>query len=215
MDYLVVITRTILFYFLIAILYRLMGKREVGQLGIIDLIVSISIAQLAVISIENYKAPIFTALIPVVFLFLFQVVFAYISLKNQAFRNLLGGKPSIIIKNGKLNFKEMVKERYNLDDLLTQLRDKGIRSIEEVEYAVLEENGRLSVFKYNLLRLPTNYPMPIILDGDIQKDTLKALNKTETWLKNMLREENVDLKEVFYAFYKGRKLYIIKKSGLL
>lgn len=211
-TYLVVIFRTVVFYSLIIALYRLMGKREIGQLGIVDLIVSISMAQLASISIENYKDPLLLALIPVLLLALFQVVFAYCSLKFHKFRNIFEGKPSVIIERGKINFKVMVKEKYNLDDLLTQLREQGIKSIEEVEYAILETNGNLSVFKYNFFKIPSNLPLPLVLDGVIQPDTLNLLKKDEYWLNEMLDKENLILNEIFYAFYKGKKIYVIKKQ---
>ena len=124
-----------------------MGKREVGQLSITDLIVSLLIAELAVISVENYDKSILFSLVPIVILVILQCILSYISLKKPKFRIFLDGNPSIIIKNGKINYKEMLKQRYNLDDLLVQLREKSIKSIEDVDYAVLETNGRLSIFE--------------------------------------------------------------------
>lgn len=209
-----VIFRTFVFYFLIALLYRIMGKREVGQLGVIDLIVSISIAQLAAISIENFKDPIIYSIIPVVIFFGFEVLFAYLSLKNTKFRTIFEGNPTTIIKHGKINFKNMIKERYNLEDLLTQLREKEVKSIDEVEYAILETNGKLSVFKYNMLKLPTDVPLPLVLDGKLQKETLKMIRKSENWFNNMINEKNVSLDNIFYAFYKSKKIYIIRRSKL-
>ena len=126
----IVVLRTIFFYLFIFVIYRIMGKREVGQLSITDLIVSLLIAELTVISIENYKASILYSLIPIVILVLMQCILAYISLKKPKFRIFLDGNPSLIIKNGKINYNEMLRQRYNLDDLLVQLRDKGYRSIE-------------------------------------------------------------------------------------
>ena len=120
MDYLIVSLKTAFFYFFVVFLYRLMGKREVGQLGVIDLIVSILIAELVAISIDNVDDPVFLAIIPISLLVIFQLLMAVISLKNGKIRNFFDGKPSVIINKGKLNFKEMVKQRYNLDDLLTQ-----------------------------------------------------------------------------------------------
>jgi uncharacterized membrane protein YcaP (DUF421 family) len=186
-----------------------MGKREVGELGIIDLVVSVSIAQFASISIENYHEPLIHTLIPICLYVIFQVVLAAISMKNTKIRNAVDGKPSIIIKEGKINFKEMTRQRYNLDDLLTQIREKGIKSLEEVEYAVLETSGKLSVFPYE--KKKKNYPMPLILDGEIQKDTLKDLNKDESWVMKILKDQNVKLDKVFYAFYKEDKTFIIKR----
>ena len=190
-----------------------MGNREVGQLSIIDLIVSLLIAELTVISIENYNKSMLYSLIPIVVLVLLQCILAYISLKKPKFRIFLDGNPSLIIKEGKINYNEMLKQRYNLDDLLVQLRDKGYRSIEEVEYAVLENNGTLSIFPYETNKTPL--PLPIILDGDIQEDTLKHLKKDKKWVYNFLERKNLTLEEIFFAFYKDKNIFIIKNQDLL
>ena len=215
MDYFIIVTRTLFFYFLIFLIYRLMGKREVGQLGIIDLIVSILIAELAVISIENFNDSIMISIVPIIVLTILQMILAYFSLRKSKFRSFLDGNPSLIIKNGKINYKEMLKQKYNLDDLLVQIREKGYRSIEEVEYAILENNGTLSVFNYDKSKRQTPLPLPLILDSSIQIDTLKILNKDKEWVYRLLREQNIDIKEVFYAFYKDKNIFIIKNSELL
>lgn len=213
MDYLIVLERTILFYIIITVLYRFMGKREVGQLGIVDLIVSILIAELAAISIDNRTESIFLSIIPIVALVLIQMGMAYYSLKNQKVRDAFDGTPSVMINRGKINFKEMVKQRYNIDDLLTQLREQHIKSIEEVDYAILETSGKLSVFKKKDNRFG-DYPLPLILDGKIQEDTLKQIQKTEKWLQKTLTEEKVNIEEIFYAFYQEKNIFIIKKEDL-
>lgn len=213
MDYIIVLLRTIVFYLVITAIYRFMGKREIGQLGMVDLIVSILIAELAAMAIENRKESIFLSLFPIGLLVIIQIVMSYISLKNSKIRNLFDGNPSVIINRGKINFKEMVKQRYNIDDLLTQLREKQIRTIEEVDYAVLETSGRLSVFKKDS-NLFGEYPMPLILDGEIIDETLNQINKTNSWLESNLKKENVDLEDIFYAFYRNKKLFIIKDSEL-
>ena len=189
-----------------------MGKREIGQLSIIDLVVSILIAELVAISIENHEEGLMLTVVPILILVLLEIIAAIVSIKSNKVRNLLEGKPSLIINKGKINYKEMVKQRYTLDDLLLELRYKSIKNIEDVEYAILENNGKLSIFKYNFLKLNTANPFPIILDGVIQKDTLKYLKKNEKWVYNLLEKENVVLQEVFYAFYKNKKTFIIKQS---
>ena len=113
MDYLSVLIRTIFFYFFIFIIYRIMGKREVGQLGIIDLIVSILIAELAVISIENFESDILYSIIPIILLAILEMSLAYFSLKLPKIRNILDGNPSVIIKDGRVNYREMLKQKYN------------------------------------------------------------------------------------------------------
>lgn len=214
MDYLIVLLKTFLFYWVIVLVYRFMGKREVGELGIIDLIVSVLIAELAAISIENYKENVFLTLLPLLLLVVLQILLAKVSLKSPKLRTILDGNPSVIIDNGKVNFKEMIKQRYNLEDLLTQLRAREVKSIEEVEYAILETSGKLSVFKKNA-STKGPYPLPVILDGKIQKDTLKDLNKDEAWLSSLLKVKKVKLDDVFYAFYKDKQLFIIKNSDCI
>lgn len=214
MEYINICIRTGLFYFFILLIYRIMGKREVGQLGIIDLIVSILIAELAVLSIEELDKSIFISVIPILTLTLLQTILAYFSLKKPKFRILLDGNPSLIIKNGKVNFKEMTKQKYNLDDLLVQLREKGFKSIEEIEYAILENNGTLSVFAYEEEK--DNYlPLPLILDNKIQEDTLKHLHKDSKWVLNLLNKRNINIEDVFYAFYKDKNVFIIKNDDLI
>lgn len=213
MDYLIVLFRTTLFYIIITIIYRFMGKREIGQLGMVDLIVSILIAELAAMSIENRNENIFLSILPIALLVIIQIGMSYISLKNSKIRNLFDGNPSVIINKGRINFKEMIEQRYNIDDLLTQLREKHIRSIEEVDYAVLETSGKLSVFKKDN-KLFGEYPMPLILDGEIDQGTLRQINKTEEWLTNQLKKENVLLEDIFYAFYRNKKLFLIKEEDL-
>ena len=211
MAYIIVLYRTFLFYAIIVVIYRFMGKREVGQLGIVDLIVSILIAELAAISIDNRNESVFLSILPIFLLASIQILLSYISLKSKKIRDVFDGNPSIIIENGKLNFKEMIKQRYNMDDLLTQLRENHIRSIEEVDFAVLETSGNLSVFvkKSNYFG---NYPLPLILDGVVDYSILKKIKKDEEWLHRTLKLENVELDNVFYAFYRNNKLYIIKNN---
>ena len=164
MEYVWLFVRTVFFYGVIMVVYRIMGKREVGELSIIDLIVSILIAEIAAISIEKYDSSILVSLVPIAAIVIVQVLIAKISLKSSNVRNLSDGTPTVIIKQGKIKFKEMVKESYNLDDLLTQLRSRGIKSIEDVDYALLETSGKLSVFP-KMGNASGDFPLPVILDG--------------------------------------------------
>ncbi len=213
MKYFVIFYRSIFFYLLITTVYRIMGKREIGELSIIDFIVSIFIAEMAAISIENYDASILVSIIPISILVILQVIFSFLSLKSENARNILDGEPSVIINRGKVNLKEMKKQRYNLDDLLTQLREKSIKSIEEVDYAILETSGKLSVFTRE--DDPTrSYPLPVIMDGKVEEEVLTQIKKNKTWLEKELEEENISLENIFYAFYKNKKLYIIEQDKI-
>lgn len=203
------IFKTIILYAFIIIVYRIMGKKEVGKLSIVDLIVSILIAELAAISIESSDRSIFTSLVPIVVLVIIQVGLGYVSLKNFKIRKFIDGDPTVIIKDGKVNFKEMTHLRYTLDDLISQLREQEVKSIGEVDYAVLENNGKLSVFK-----TCKDYPLPIIVDSNIDYKVLKDLKKDEKWISNILDEKGLTLQDVFYAFYSKKKTFIIKHSDL-
>ncbi len=207
-----IIFRTLFFYFFIALAYRIMGKREVGQLGIIDLIVSILVAELVAISIENYKDNIFLTIVPIVLLVAVELILGFVSVKSRKFNRLFGGKPTIIINQGKLLYNNLVSQRYSLDDLLLELRQSGIDSIEDVNYALLEPNGKLSIFKYDLLKRVKPIPLPLVLEGVIQKETLKNIDKDERWLLENLEHNKIALENVFYAFYNKEHIYVIRKS---
>ena len=211
MDILNALFRTIFFYFFVVFAYRIMGKREISQLEIIDLIVSVLMAELIAISIENINDSIVLTIIPITALVILEIILAKFSLKSRKFNNLMGGKPSIIISNGKINYKELIKNRYSLDDVLLELRQKSIKSINDVEYAILEPNGKLSIFKYNILKTKSDFPMPLVIDTEIKYETLKYINKSESWLINNLHNKKILLNDVFYSFYKNNKIYIIKK----
>ena len=193
-------------YFFIIFVYRLMGKKEVGQLSIVDLIVSILIAELIALSIQTEKS-IFISIVPILVLVGVQILISFITLKSSKIRYVLDGKPTVIINDGKIDIREMSKLRYSLDDLLIQLRLQGINSIDEVKYAILENNGELSILD--------DYPLPLILDCVFDYSILKNIKKDIDWLNKILNKKNIKLEDVFYASYTKDKVFIIKKSELM
>lgn len=209
MQVLIIIIKTVFVYILVSVIFRMLGKREVGQLGTFDLVVFILIAELVALSIEN-KNSFFFYLIPVLMLSFLQLVISKLSLKSVSFRKLIDGEPSVIIKNGTVDFKTMVEQNYTLDDLLLQLREKDVRSIDEVDYAILEVNGKLSVFKKDDKDHQT-YPLPIIIDGKVEYNNLLMIKKSKKWLLNTLVDKKIKVQDVFYAFIKNDELYIIKR----
>ena len=206
-----ILFRAVFFYFMIVFAYKFMGKRELGELSLVDFVISTILSQIIAISIENYKEPLLFTLAPLIVLVLLQVFLAYLSLKNKKIRTFLDGTESLIINKCKLNKNEMKKQRYSLDDLLSQLRDKDIRTIDEVDYAVLETGGKLSVFKKDD-KERTVFPLPLILDGEIEYKNLEYINKDEYWLLDILKEKKTDLEDVFYSFLRGTDVFIIKKN---
>ncbi|WP_417281538.1 DUF421 domain-containing protein [Camelliibacillus cellulosilyticus] len=185
-----------------------MGKREIGQLSLVDFVVSIMIAELAVISIEDPKKPMVATVMPIVLLLLIQLFLSIVSLKNAVFRRLIDGKPSTIIKKGEIDEHQMRRQRYNFDDLLMQLREHNIKSIGDVEFAILEPNGKLSVLrktnehelKEEMPEENASLPLPLVLDGKVQEENLKAIDKTPLWLRQELRKIGYrDLKKLSYC----------------
>ncbi|SET67136.1 Uncharacterized membrane protein YcaP, DUF421 family [Salinibacillus kushneri] len=183
---LIVVLRTLGMYFIIFLILRLMGKRELGEISIFDLVIFIMLAEMAVISIENLEKGFFYSIVPMVILLIIQRLSAKISLKSQKVREMLDGKPSIIIQNGKIDEQEMKHQRYNMDDLLINLHEKGIQLVQDVELAILEPNGKLSVFEKK--NNPVQIYSPLISDGTIQHHVLKQIEKDENWLKEELKK---------------------------
>nr|WP_310176670.1 DUF421 domain-containing protein [Neobacillus niacini] len=209
----IIIFRTFFFYLLILIIFRLMGKREIGELSILDLVVFIMIGEMAVISIDNTEEPLIHTALPMVILMLIQISLAIVSLKSKRFRNLVDGQPTIIINRGKIDEVAMKKQRYNFDDLMAQLREKDIRSIADVEFAILEASGNLSVIEKlqdpNKPQKNGDITIPLIMDGQIEEENLKRINKTNLWLRQELKKKGYrDLKKISFCSYENGKFFI-------
>jgi len=145
MEWFAITWNTIIMYVVVFIVLRVMGKREIGKLSVLDLVISVMIAEIAVIAIEDPKNHIMQGIYPIVILVLIQLLTAFLSMKSRKIRLAFDGYPSVIIAQGKINRDELRKQRYNLDDLLLQLREQGITSIEDVDFAILETSGKLSI----------------------------------------------------------------------
>lgn len=228
MELWTIFLRTVLIYFVVFIVMRLMGKREIGKLSVFDLVISIMIAEIAAFIIDDPHMPVMEGILPILTLVGIQILIAFLSLKNRMIREWFDGKPSYLIENGKLNQAEMRKQRYTLDDLMMQLRERSVTNVADVEFAVLETSGKLSVIekKQNSQTKPSpdaasdiprfryeGLPLPLIMDGKVQDDNLEKLGKTRFWLKNQLQAKGVnDFKQVFFCTidYRGR-LFLDKR----
>ena len=206
-EYIVILLRTLLLYAIIVLVFRMMGKREIGELSILDLVVYIMIAEIAVVAIENPKEDLMNNILPMGVLMIIQIALSYFSLKNKKVRDLLDGKPSIIINNGKIDEHEMRKQRYNFDDLLLQLRDKDIRNIADVEFAILETSGKLSVYEKSPNK--GGITIPLILDGEIQENNLKRIDKNKFWLLQEMKSLGyTQVKEISFCSYQDGKFFV-------
>lgn len=213
--------RTILMYFLVYCAIRIMGKREIGKLSMFDLVVSIMLAEMAAFVIEDIKKPLSHGIAPMLTVIIMQIGMAYVGLKSRKLRLMIDGKPTVIISKGKLHRDEMKKQRYNLDDLLQQLREQNIDSIDDVDFALLETTGKLTVFpkdqsegsgnasstsgsgkpssgqkgNIKLKGFPNikyeGLPVPLIMDGKVQDENLEMIEKTRFWLKNEIQQKGI------------------------
>ncbi|QVK16910.1 DUF421 domain-containing protein [Mycoplasmatota bacterium] len=203
-----ILLRTFFSYILVYITFRILGKREIGELSIIDLIVFLMIAEITVFSIENINKPFIHSVIVIALLILLQKLLSYITLKNVKVREKLEGTPSVIVANGKVNYQEMKKQNYSFDDLMNQLRDKEIRSISEVDYAILEIGGTLSVFRKGERNIS---PLPVIISGHFIEENFNYLDIDKERVKQLLKEQGYDdISKVLYANYENDELFIIR-----
>ncbi|MGM7702157.1 DUF421 domain-containing protein [Pseudalkalibacillus sp. Hm43] len=213
MEYGLIMFRTFFIYLIIILVFRLMGKREIGQISVVDFVVSIMIAELAVISIESPEKPMIHSLLGIGILLIAQIVFAYVSLKSERLREIIDGKPSVIIDRGKIDEMEMKKQKYNFSDLLIQLREKGVSKVSDVEFAILEPSGKLSVIRKeddDEVGESTLYPLPLILDGKIQEEHLNRFGKTELWLRQELKKLGYkDLKKISFCSLEADGIFFV------
>ena len=188
-----VLIRTLIIYLVFIVTIRLMGKRQVGELEISELVITFMISELATMPIQNPTIPLSYAVIPIIVLVIGEIVFSFLITKSKLLKKLIVGNPSYIIKKGKLNQGELSRLRMGLSELLYELRLKDIDDISNVDYAILEENGKLSVFEKDKSKLSH----AIIIDGDIVKSNLELICKDEEWVLSYLERHKIDLKNVF------------------
>jgi uncharacterized membrane protein YcaP (DUF421 family) len=211
MEYVILCFRTLFVYLVILVIFRLMGKREIGELSLLDLVIFIMIAELASMSIENAEMPFFDAILPMIILVVVQISLAAISIRSRKFRHMIDGQAVIIVNKGKIDEKMMRKQRYNFDDLLLQLREQHIGDVRDVEYAILEPSGKLSVFMKN--NKPSSFVYPLILDGVVQESYLEKIQKTNLWLRQQLKELGyTDLKRISYCSYQNGEFFVDMKD---
>lgn len=199
----IIMIRTLILYVLVIVALRVMGKREIAQLQPFELVVLLMISDLAVIPSENVGIPLLSGIIPILVLLAANLTLAWITLKSEKVRDIICGTPSILIRRGKILEKELRKNCYNLTDLLEELRIKNVPNIADVDYAVLENNGELSVFPkahkrptipedFNITPPYEGLPLPLIMDGRLNTKNLQQSGKDLEWLKTELNEQLID-----------------------
>lgn len=201
----------VVLYVLVMVSLRLMGKREIGQLSVFDFVVSVMIAELSTLPMEDVHVPMGRSFVAIGALVILQIVVALISLKSHRFRHWMEGEPSVLVEHGKIKDREMKRTRYSMHDLMMQMREKGVANVGDVELAVLETSGKLSVFPRPEARPLTpgdlgirakedGLPLPLIVDGQPIAKTLKLLHQDEPWLAQEIERLGYGkVSDVFFA----------------
>lgn len=201
--------RTVILYLLIIAGVRLMGKRQVGELEPSELVLALLIADLAAVPMQDFGIPLLTGIIPILTLLCITMIISVLSMKSITIRALLCGRPSIIVENGKLHQQEMAKNRFTVDELMEELRMKGITDISTVKYAILETNGQISVLPFadqkppiakdlNVMSQEAGLPLVIINDGRVLAHNLSLRGYDQNWLKKQLSAHGVKSPEEVY-----------------
>lgn len=210
-EYLAIGLKTMLFLSIILIIIRIMGKRELGQLNVFDIIISFMISEIFSNAIADPNSNIILALLPIFIIFVVQISISFIVLHSKKIRDFIESKPALIIENGKINYDEMKKQRYNTSDLLQQIHQQGIDDILSINFAILENNGSLSVIKKKDSILL--HPFPLITDGKIDFQVLDKLNWNKKMLVKKIESINHTIEETFMAFVdKDYKLIVFSKK---
>jgi len=200
------------FYIVILICYRLMGKREISQLSIFDFVVNLIVADVVATGIveEEYWLDSLGGFLMLVLL---QIIMAKVQLKFPKTRSIVDGEPSLIIKHGRIDYSELRNLNIELDEVMMMLRQKKIASIEDIQYAVLEPNGKISIFEK---KLPTKvFPLPLIISGQIKIEALKSLGKDKDWLlKELEKHQMTQLHQFKYVYYEENKLILYTKNEM-
>ncbi len=197
---LIIFFRTLILYFSIVISLRIMGKRQLGELQPSELVVAIMISDLASVPMQDIDIPLMSGIVPVLTLIMAEVLLSYISLKFKWARKVITGTPSVVIYNGKIIEQELRKLRFNLDDLISELRFNGSPDIRDVEVAIVETSGKLSIIEKESNGGNGSVPYMVISDGSINEEELKRCGHSLMFIKKELEKQGIkSIKKVFIA----------------
>ena len=215
--------RSIILYIIVLIVMRFMGKREIGQLQPFELAISIMIADLATIPMSEIGIPIFNGIIPILGLLLMHIIISGINLKSIKAREIICGKPRILIYRGKIDEKALKKERFTINELQERLRGNNVFNLGDIEYAILETNGEVTIIekpekrgvKIEDLKLDVEYegiPYDLVIDGKIMEKNLKEIGKDKIWLEKELQKFHVRPKDALVVTIDGKNQIFCQKK---
>jgi len=220
-----ILIRTVIIYIFLLVIMRIMGKRQLGELEVSELVSTLLLSDIASLPITDQSIPLVYAIIPIIAITTFEVTMSILLTKVPFFKNLLSTRPAVLICRGVIDRKEMMRNRISIDELLSELRQKNVSDIAEVDYAIIEQNGKMAVFPKRLYSQPTSDELGLqptergichvlISDGRINRHGLSCTGKTEEWVLRILKERRTCLKEVFLmTLDDSEKVNIIQKDG--
>ena len=216
--------RTVILYLLLIAVVRLMGKRQIGQMEPSEFVVTMLVANLASIPMQEEGIPLFAGMVPILTVLGVELVLSSLSLKSIWFRKILCGKPVILIENGNILQKNLRKTRITLDELTGHLREKDVLDLKSVQYAILETNGNLSVFPYpkekpasakdaGIQAGKQSFPITVVSDGKLLQENLAKAKKDARWVRQVLRDNRAELKDTWLLTVDGNdRIYFCRKE---
>ena len=204
-----ILIRTIFFYIIIALMFKLMGKRQIGQLQLTEFATAVILSEAAALPITDSSIPIAHGLIPLITLASLEVVSSFLTSRSSKFRKLMDGSPVILVGKGEVYEKNLFKTRITLDEVFAEIRIHGFRGIDEIQYVILEQSGKMSVIPKASqdrvtpddlgIKIPeSGVSFPIVVDGDINKAVIEDAGFTEKWIYKTLRDDNIEIEKVLY-----------------
>ncbi len=218
--------RTVFLYLVLIAVIRLMGKRQIGEMEPAEFVVTMLVANLAAIPMQDGGIPLYSGLVPILTVLGVELILSGLCMRSVKFRRLMCGKPVILIENGHILRKNLCKTRITLDELTELLRQKDVLQIQTVQYAILETNGNLSVFPYpqfqpadaktvGITPQPHALPYTIIADGQVYPENLTLSGRDSRWLENILQEQQCGEGGIFLLTVDSRgKTFCLKKEAV-
>jgi len=223
----VVFIRTIILYTVVVVVMRIMGKRQIGELQPFELVIAIMISELAAVPMQDTGIPLLNGIIPILTLMIIEVAISYITLKSRKARKIVCGSPSVLIKDGKILEDQMRIQRFNLSDLMEELRTSGYLNLSDVEFAILETSGKVSIIPksdstpvtrkdLNIKQPEELLPLAIIMDGELIEHNLQISGQNMTWLMERLKENGAKgINDVFIAIIDSNgQFYLQRRNGI-
>ena len=222
---LTIFIRTVIIYFILTVIMRMMGKRQLGELDVGELVITIILSEIATNPISNPERPMLEAIVPIITLASLEILMSALILKIPFFKSILSSKPAVLVSRGIIDFKAMKKVRISLEELVSQVRQNGIYDLNEVDYAILEENGKMSVIPKNANRQPDKSDLKVycpdtgimhlvISDGTVSSHGLDTIKKDRAWLDRKLSRLGIAINNIFcMTVDDSGRIFIQKKDG--